>query len=137
MAQCDKNKYSIGNLIKIILAAFIMPSIPATPIPPPLLLLGANTRSGLSARNVAARIISRQSDAGAPVGANNDGTPNVYEAMEVIRMEEIINALITEAKIEIIIPPGTPITGVGGNVGGPVVVQGATTSYGKGNGVIR
>lgn len=119
------------------MSAFNMPSTPLTPLPPPLLLSGGNSRSGLSARNIASRIISRQSEAGAPVGAMIDGSKNISEAMEVIRIEEIVNALITEAKIEIIVPPGVPIVGVGGNAGGPVVVQGATTSYGQGAGVIR
>jgi hypothetical protein len=127
----------IKKIIDIVMSAFNMPSTPLTPLPPPLLLSGGNSRSGLSARNIASRIISRQSEAGAPVGAMIDGSKNISEAMEVIRIEEIVNALITEAKIEIIVPPGVPIVGVGGNAGGPVVVQGATTSYGQGAGVIR
>lgn len=127
----------ISKVLEVVLSAFNMPTTPMTPIPPPLLLVGANARSGLSARNIASRIISRQSEAGAPVGPMADGSKNVSEAMEVIRIEEIINALITEAKIEIIVPPGVPIVGVGGNAGGPVVVQGATTSYGQGSGIIR
>lgn len=139
MVQCEnkKNKYGINDIIKIILGAFMVTKNLNPPIPPPLLLLGASSRSGLSAKNIASRIISRQSESGAPVGALADGSKNISEAMEVIRVEEIVNALITEAKIEIVIPPGVPITGVGGNVGGPVVIQGATTSYGSGNGIIR
>jgi len=127
----------LNKVTNIILSAFKMPSKPITPLPPPLLLSGSKLRPGLSARDIAARIISRQSEAGAPVGALSDGSANISEAMEVIRIEEIINALITEAKIEIIIPPGTPISAVGGNAGGPVVVQGATISFGQGSGVIR
>ena len=38
------------------------------PLPPQLLLIGAKLRPGLSPRNIASRIISRQSEAGAPVG---------------------------------------------------------------------
>lgn len=127
----------IKKVTDVILAALNLPRTPMEPIPPPLLLSGANIRVGLSARSIAARIITRQSEAGAPVGAMADGSKNISEAMEVIRIEEIINALLTEAKIEIIIPPGVPITGVGANVGGPVVIQGATISYGQGSGVIR
>jgi hypothetical protein len=127
----------INKVTEILLGVFNLPSTPLTPMPPPILLTGANMRPGLSARNIAARIIARQSEAGAPVGALADGSQNVAEAMEVIRVEEIINALITEAKIEIIVPPGVPIIGVGGNAGGPVVVQGATTSFGQGAGIIR
>lgn len=138
MAQCENkyNKFNMSNVIKIILGAFLLSKQIKTPIPPPLLLVGARNRSGLSAKSIASRIISRQSEAGAPVGPLADGSKNISEAMEVIRVEEIVNALITEAKIEIAIPPGVPITGVGGNVGGPVIIQGATTSYGSGVGVI-
>lgn len=127
----------ISKITEVLISAFNMPSAPVSPIPPVLVLSGANLRTGMSARNIAARIISRQSEAGAPVGPMPDGSPNVAEAMEVIRVEELLNSLITESKLEIVIYPGVPVTAVGANVGGPVVVNGATTSYGKGVGVIR
>jgi siroheme synthase len=58
--------------------------------------------------------------------------------MELIRVQEIINALLTEAKIEIAIPPGVAVATVGvGNLGAPVVSQGATTNIAVGSGVIR
>jgi hypothetical protein len=57
--------------------------------------------------------------------------------MEVIRVEEIVNALLTKAKIEVAIPPGTQITATGGNAGGPIVVQGATIQISKGEGIVR
>ena len=64
--------------------------------------------------------------------------PNTSEAMELIRIEEIVNALLTEAKIEIVIPPGIGVTTVGvGNLGLPVISQGTTTSPAVGSGVIR
>jgi hypothetical protein len=127
----------INKITDVLLSAFNMPSAPVSPIPPILVLSGSNLRSGLSARAIASRIISRQSEAGAPVGAMPDGSPNISEAMEVIRMEELINALVTESRIEIAIYPGVPVTAVGANSGGPVVVNGATISYGKGFGIIR
>ena len=79
---------NINDVINIVMSAFSMPSAPLTPLPPPLLLSGGYTRPGLSARNIAARIISRQSEAGAPVGAMPDGTRNISEAMEVIRVKK-------------------------------------------------
>lgn len=57
--------------------------------------------------------------------------------METIRVEEIINALITKMKVEVAIPPGIPITATGGNAGGPIVVQGVTTNSAKGEGVVQ
>jgi hypothetical protein len=64
--------------------------------------------------------------------------PNKSEAMELIRIEEIINAIQTEAKIEIAIAPGVGVQAIGvGNLGAPVVVQGFTTTIASGVGVIR
>jgi hypothetical protein len=132
------NISSISNLLNIITNAFKLPKTGVTPLPPPLISFGGNLRTGLSSRDIAARIISRQSQAGAPVGDIYDSTNNISEAMEVIRVEEIINAIHTESKVEVVIPPGVPIAGVGpGNYGAPVFIQGVTTSLGVGTGVIR
>jgi hypothetical protein len=129
---------SISSIIQIILAAFAIPDTPVTPLPPPLLVTGANLRPGLSTSNIASRIISRQSEAGLIVGDVFSDGPNKSEAMELIRVEEIINAIQTEAKIEIAIPPGIGVTAIGpGNLGAPVVVNGVTTSIASGSGVIR
>lgn len=129
---------SIDNIIKIILAAFSIPKQPITPLPPPLLLVGANIRPGVTSSSVASRIISRQSEAGLPVGDVFADGQNTAEKMELIRIEEIINALMTEAKIEVVIPAGIPVTTVGvGNLGVPVISQGVTTSIATGSGVIR
>lgn len=129
---------SIKNIIKTINAAFKIPKKPLTPLPPPLILVGANLRTGLSITDIASRIISRQSESGAPVGDIFSENGNISELMEVIRIEEIINALILESKIEIVIPPGVPITSVGlGNLGAPIVSNGATTGIASGQGVIR
>ena len=57
--------------------------------------------------------------------------------MEVIRIEEIINALTTDAVIEIEIPPGIKLTASGGNAGGPIQVVGATLDIVKAKGIIR
>ena len=57
--------------------------------------------------------------------------------MEVIRIEEIVDALLTNAVIEIEIPPGTQLTASGGNAGGPIQVVGATTQLIACKGIIR
>jgi hypothetical protein len=99
----------INKVTEILLGVFNLPSTPLTPMPPPILLTGANMRPGLSARNIAARIIARQSEAGAPVGALADGSQNVAEAMEVIRVEEIISAVFLYPIFVSIIPAGIPM----------------------------
>ena len=128
----------ISTVLDIITTAFKIPDAPLSPLPPPLIYSGGQLRPGLSVRNIAARIISRQSEAGAPVGVLPDGSKNIAEAMEVIRIEEIINALLTEGKVEVVIPPGVQVSTVGiGNLGAPVISQGATTNFGIGQGIIR
>lgn len=129
---------SISGVLNLILMAFAIPDSPVSPLPPPLILAGAKLRPGLSSQAVAARIISRQSEAGRQVGNVFADGPNVEEAMEVIRIEEIINALHTEAVVNVVIPPGTAVSTVGvGNLGAPVVSQGATTAMAIGDGIIR
>jgi hypothetical protein len=101
-------------------------------------MIGAKLRPGVSAQAVASRIISRQSEAGRQVGDVFADGPNNEEAMELIRIEEIINAVLTEAKVDVVIPPGISVMTVGvGNLGAPVVSQGATTTMGIGDGIIR
>ena len=67
-------------------------------------------RSGLSPTKIAGEIIKRQSEAGAIIGANDDGSENIAEKMERIRVEEIISALITDGRVTIINLPGQKIT---------------------------
>ncbi len=129
---------SISGILNLILTAFSIPDTPVKPLPPPLILVGAKLRPGMSSQAVAARIISRQSEAGRQVGNVFADGPNVEEAMEAIRIEEIINSLHTEAVVNVVIPPGVSVSTIGvGNLGAPVVSQGATTSLGVGNGIIR
>ena len=111
---------------------------PITEINPIILYAGSSNRPGLSAKEIASNIITRQSEAGAPVGTNTDGSRNVAEAMEVIRVEEILKALKLTGKIEIVIPAGGINTiGTGGNAGGPVVVNSSNILPVKGVGILR
>jgi len=119
-------------------AAFSTPRTPLESLPPQLILVGARLRPGLSARNIASRVIARQSEAGAPVGDVFSQNSNIMESMTVILIEEIISAMQLDAKIEVVVPPGVQVTTTGlGNMGGPVISQGATTNVGVGEGVIR
>lgn len=131
------NLSSINGIINLITSAFQIPEPPVEPLPPPLIMVGAKLRPGLSAQSIAAEIISKQPNSGRVVGNVFADGPNVEEAMELIRIQEIVNAILTKAKIEVVIPPGVSVTAVGGNAGGPVVCQGVTTSMGIGDGVIR
>lgn len=132
------NLSGISGVLNLILTAFSIPDEPVSPLPPALIIVGAKLRPGLSSSAIAARIISRQSEAGRPVGDVFTDGPNVEEAMELIRIEEIINALHTEAVVNVAIQPGTQVTTIGvGNLGIPVISQGATTAMAIGDGIIR
>lgn len=128
---------NLKNIIKLLSALLKTGLSKARPVPPPLILVGGATRPGINSRMITTRIISRKSDAGAPVGSLPSGAESIDEKMERIRIEEIVKAFLSEAKITIVIPPGTPVTVVGANAGGPVVCQGVTTNYTQGYGIIQ
>lgn len=131
-------KYNINNVLKILGGAFKQVSTPVEPLPPPLIMAGAKLRPGLSSEVISARVISRLSEAGMVVGNVFADGDNTTEKMLTIIIEEVVNAMLTEAKIEIVIPPGVQITAIGaGNLGVPVISQGATTNMAIGDGVIR
>lgn len=133
------NLSSITSVLSILAAAFKLQTSPVTPIPPPLLLVGAKLRPGLSARNIASRVISRQSEAGAPAGDIFSEDNNIAEAMETIRAQEYINAILTESKVEIVLAPGAIQTisiGVG-NLGAPITSNGTNINIVSGDGIIR
>lgn len=128
---------SIGTVLKAISAAFSSMKEPATTLPPPLILTGGSIRPGLSARDIAARVISRRSEAGLPSGDIFPNHPNTDELMARIITEEIISALLTEAVVQVAVYPGQTVNGSGiGNLGAPIAVMGATTSIGIGKGIL-
>ena len=134
----SENISSMSNVLSTIKAAFVMPRKPLSPHPPQLLIIGAKMRPGLSARTIASRIISRQSEAGAPAGDIFSENTNVMESMMAIMIEEIISAIQLDSKVEVVIPMGVQVTTTGvGNMGGPVISQGATSNIAIGEGVIR
>jgi hypothetical protein len=106
-------------------------------IPTPLILVGVKQRSGLSPSKIASRIIARKGEAGLPVGVLPSGAVAPDEAMERIRIEEIINALQQDAVITVAIPPGITLTAAGVSAAGPVTVAGSTIYFAKGYGVIQ
>ncbi len=128
---------NISGIVNIILSLFKTPDTPVEPLPPPLIMVGATLRPGMSSKAVASRIIARQSEAGLPVGNVFADGDNTSEAMLAIQVDEVINTLLNESVVNVVIPPGVSVTAVGANLGGPIVVQGITTNMGIGNGIIR
>jgi hypothetical protein len=129
---------SIGSIIQVVQAAFSMPQQSVTALPPPLIMLGGSMRTGLSSKEIASRVISRQSEAGAPVGDIWGDGENVMEGLISIICEEVVYAIQNESVVNVVVPPGIPVTATGaGNFGAPVVSQGYTTNYKEANGIIR
>jgi hypothetical protein len=127
---------TISTVTNIFKNLFKVPT-PLQPISKEEILIGSKFREGLSAIDIASKIIERKKEIGIGIGPLPSGSENIELQMEIIRVEEIVNALLTKAKVEIAIPPGTQITASGGNAGGPIVVQGATITISKGEGIIR
>ena len=128
---------SIMSICDLVLGAVENVRIPATLLPSPLLYTGSLCKPGISPMLVASKIISRQSEAGAPYGPMADGSANVAEAMEVIRVEEIIKAIHDDGQIQVSIPPGgIMVMGAGANAGGPVSITGTNTNFVSGIGTL-
>jgi hypothetical protein len=128
---------SIDGVLDTILTAFSIPEEPVTPLPPPLILSGAKFRPGLSVSSITSKIISRQSEAGLPVGDVFADGPNTHELMTLIMVDEIIKALLNESVVNVVIPPGTAVMVSGVNAGGAMVSLGMTTNMAIGDGIIR
>ena len=101
------------------------------------ILIGVKFREGLSSIDLASRIIERKKALGIDIGSLPSGSENIDLQMEVIRIEEIINAIKTKMKVEAAFPPGVPITATGGNAGGHIVVNGTTIVSVKVEGVAQ
>lgn len=128
---------SVTDVISILNAIISDNKPKALPIPPPLILTGGFTRSGLSAKEMAKEVILRQQEAGVITGALPDGSENVSEKMELIRMEVIVRHLLENAKFTVVLPQGIPVFTIGVSAVGPVQSQGFTTSFGVGTAIIQ
>ena len=117
----------VKDILKSIIGIFKIPDVPPPPIDP-ISILGTVKNPGLSPRKIAAEIIARQSEAGAPFGPLPSGSDNVAEKMELIRVQEIVKALQQDARITVSIPPGITLIGSGLCAVGPVSIVGTTVS---------
>jgi hypothetical protein len=125
---------TLAVVAAIIKRAFKTPKTPQS-LSKQEILLGAKFREGLSAIDIASKIIARKKEIGVGIGPLPSGAQNIDLQMEAIRVEEIVNAILTKMKIEGAIPPGIPIQATGGNAGGPIVVVGTTIDSAKVDGV--
>ncbi len=110
--------------------------IPVPKLSLPQLLL-AKARPGLSAEQMASRIISRFPEAGIPNGPLSDGFPNSMEQFVKFFCEEIVDALQNDMRVDIAVDPGIIGQGMGANAGGPVITTNTTLKPHTGIGVAR
>ena len=120
------------SILTGLLNLFKIPMIATQSMPVPL-ILATKAKPGMSPTQIASRIITRQSEAGLPVGPLPSGITSPGEIMERIRMEEIVKALTSEARIDVAIQPGTALQASGGNAGGPIQVVGTILGIAGGN----
>ncbi len=98
---------------------------PLNAIPAALILCGAVNRPGLSPMLIASNIIRRLPEAGAYFGPLKNGSANIMEAVERIRIEEIVKAIKSDMRIEGGINiGGIQFQGTGASAAGPVEVVG-------------
>lgn len=110
---------------------------PSQTVPAPLILLGGSSKKGLSAREVTKEIISKSQQLGIPIGQSADGEESIWEKQIYNIVSTIFEHIITNAKISVVIPAGTPVTVTGGNAGGPIVCQGQTINITSGYAIIQ
>ena len=130
---------ALNNIVQS-LTSFIQTklSIPLIPISAIMLICSTIKRPGLSPMLITSRIINRQQDFGAPVGVNIDGSPNMMNELMFVIVDELVNALKMEGKVEVAIPPGGITSlGFGANSGGMVSVTSSNIGAVSGSGIIR
>lgn len=130
---------ALNNIIQN-LSTFIQNklSIPLIPIPAIMLVCSTIKRPGLSPMLITSRIIDDMGEKGAHIGVNIDGSENLMNQMYFSMVNQIVNALKMEGKVEVAIPAGSISSmGFGANSGGMVQVQSFNTSDVAGRGIIR
>ena len=91
-------------------------------VPMPVILLNGPLKPGLSAKEIATDIISRQTEA-LEQQDNILEAGGISEAMEIIRVEEIIKAIQTKMRVDVGTLPSV-------NAGGPIPpIQGYGQAY--------
>ena len=100
-------------------------------------IIMAKGRPGLSAEILSSSIISRFPEVGIPTGPLVGGATNVMENLIKVICEEVVDAIQSDMRIDVVTDAGATVSASGGNSGGPVVSVGATVANHTGIGVAR
>ena len=100
-------------------------------------ILAQKIRPGLSSDVLIASITSRFKEAGIPNGPLVGGATNVMEMFVKIFVEELVDSLQNDMRVDIAVNPGAIVQATGANAGGPVLAVGSVTQPYGGVGVAR
>ena len=87
-------------------------------------ILASKIRPGLDAAALSSSVISRFKEAGIPTGPLAEGVPNAMEEYTKIIIEEIVDAIQNEMRIDVAVDQGMQVISNGANTGGPVLSSG-------------
>lgn len=128
----------IKNITDGIKGAFENARLPVTPIPPVLLLCEIMNRPGLSAIALTGAIIARLEQEGFDTGPNPDGSENMNNKFVRVMCQELISEIKNNAVVQSSVQTGAiTATGVGGNAGGPIVINAFNDKIATIKGLIR
>ena len=91
-------------------------------------ILLSKLRPGLDSDSISSEVIAKFEKIGLPAGPLENGTPNVMEEYTRVMMDEIVDAIQTDMRIDVAIDAGMTVLGSGANAGGAVVTTGANPS---------
>ena len=100
-------------------------------------LLTCKSRSGLDAETIKTNIISRFQEIGIPTGPLENGKPNVMEALVGIIIEEFVDSIQDDMRVDIAVDSGIKVQSNGANVAGPVASFGTSILPSTAIGVAR
>tara|TARA_R110001592_G_scaffold80742_7_gene240244 strand:- start:1373 stop:1789 length:417 start_codon:yes stop_codon:yes gene_type:complete len=98
-------------------------------------ILLSKTRPGLDSDSISSEIISKFDKIGIPSGPLENGTPNVMEEYTKVVMDELVDALQSDMRVDVAIDAGMTVLGSGANAGGPVVTTGSNPTPHSGSGL--
>lgn len=126
---------AMNNIIQR-LSSFIQNklSIPLIPISAIMLLCSTIKRPGMSPMLITAKIIDQLGEKDIPIGVNIDGSPNLMNQMYFTMVDQIINAIKMDGKVEVAIAPGAIVSSGFAN-GVPVISNNVGAV--SGSGIVR
>lgn len=98
-------------------------------------ILLSKFRPGLDSDSISSEVIAKFDKIGIPSGPLENGTPNVMEEYTRVMMDEVVDAIQTDMRVDVAIDAGMTVLGTGANAGGPVVTTGSNPAPHSGNGL--